>query len=65
MLERVWRKGNPPTNCCWWEYKLVQLLWRTVRCCCSVARLCLTFCDPISGSSILYYLTEFAQILVC
>ena len=28
MLERVWRKGNPPT--CWWECKLVQPLWRTV-----------------------------------
>ena len=29
MLERVWRKGNPPTQCrrgC----KLVQSLWRTV-----------------------------------
>ena len=28
MLERLWRKGNPPT--CWWECKLVQPLWRTV-----------------------------------
>ena len=28
ILERVWRKGNPPT--CWWEYKLVQPLWKTV-----------------------------------
>ena len=28
MLERVWRKWNPPT--CWWECKLVQPLWRTV-----------------------------------
>ena len=28
MLERVWRKENPPN--CWWECKLVQLLWKTV-----------------------------------
>ena len=28
LLERVWRKGNPPT--CGWECKLVQPLWRTV-----------------------------------
>ena len=27
MLERVWRKGNPPTL---WEHKLVQPLQRTV-----------------------------------
>ena len=29
MLERVWRKGNPPPTC-WWECKLVQPLWKTV-----------------------------------
>ena len=28
MLERVWRKGNPPTR--WQECKLVQPLWKTV-----------------------------------
>ena len=28
MLERVWRKGNPLAL--WWEYKLIQPLWRTV-----------------------------------
>ena len=28
MLERVWRKGM--LLHCWWEYKLVQPLWRTV-----------------------------------
>ena len=28
MLERAWRKENPPTL--WWEHKLVQPLWRTV-----------------------------------
>ena len=28
MLERVWRKGNPPTLL--WECKLVQPLWKTV-----------------------------------
>ena len=28
MLERVWRKGNPPH--CWWESKLVQPLWETL-----------------------------------
>ena len=28
MMERVWRKGNPLTL--WWEFKLVQPLWRTV-----------------------------------
>ena len=28
MLERVWRKGNPPTLL--WEYKSVQPLWKTV-----------------------------------
>ena len=28
MLERMWRKGNP--HDCWWECKLVQLLWKTV-----------------------------------
>ena len=29
MLERVWRKGNPPSLS--WERKLVQPLWRAVR----------------------------------
>ena len=28
MLEKVQRKGNPLH--CWWECKLVQLLWKTV-----------------------------------
>jgi len=28
MLERMWRKGNPPAL--WWECKLVQPLWKTV-----------------------------------
>ena len=28
MLERVWRKGKPPIL--WWEYKLLQSLWKTV-----------------------------------
>ena len=28
MLERVWREGNSLQ--CWWEYKLVQPLWKTV-----------------------------------
>ena len=28
MQERVWRKGT--LLHCWWECKLVQLLWRTV-----------------------------------
>ena len=28
MLERMWRKGNPLH--CWWEYKLVHSLWKTV-----------------------------------
>ena len=35
-------------------------------CCCSVAKSCLTLCDPVdcstSGSSVLQYLPEFAQI---
>ena len=29
MLARMWRKGNPLH--CWWECKLVQPLWKTVR----------------------------------
>ena len=29
MLERCEAKGTLPH--CWWEYKLVQLLWRTVQ----------------------------------
>ena len=29
MLKRVWRKGCPLH--CWWECKLIQPLWRTVR----------------------------------
>ena len=37
-------------------------------CCCSVARLCLTLCDPMDysmpGSSVLHYLLEFAQSIV-
>ena len=37
-------------------------------CCCSVAKLCLTLCDPIDcsmpGSFVLHYLPEFAQIYV-
>ena len=28
MLERMQRKGDPLA--CWWEYKLLQPLWRTV-----------------------------------
>ena len=28
MLEKVWRKGT--LLHCWWEFKLVQPLWRTV-----------------------------------
>ena len=28
MLERMWRKGT--LLHCWWEYKLVQPLWKTV-----------------------------------
>ena len=28
MLESVWRKGN--LLHCWWECKLVQLLWKTI-----------------------------------
>ena len=28
MLKRVWGKRNPLR--CWWEYKLVQSLWKTV-----------------------------------
>ena len=37
-------------------------------CCCSVAKLCLTLCDPMNcsmpGSSVLFCLLEFAQIHV-
>ena len=29
MLERMWRKGNLLHS--WWEYKLIQPLWRRVR----------------------------------
>ena len=29
MLERVWGKGN--TLALWWEWKLIQTLWKTVR----------------------------------
>ena len=28
MLERVWGKGN--TLALWWEWKLIQTLWKTV-----------------------------------
>ena len=28
MLVRLHRKGNPLH--CWWEYKLVQPLWKTI-----------------------------------
>jgi len=28
MLEKVWRKGN--LLHCWWEFKLVQPLWKTM-----------------------------------
>ena len=37
--------------------------------CCSVAKLCLSLCDPMDcsspGSFVLYYLPDFAQIHVC
>ena len=37
-------------------------------CCCSVAQLCLTLCNPVDcstqGSSVLHYLPEFAQMYV-
>jgi hypothetical protein len=29
MLVRMWEKGT--LICCWWECKLVQPLWKTVR----------------------------------
>ena len=29
MLEKVWRKGNPPPL--WWECRLVQLVWNAVQ----------------------------------
>ena len=28
MLQRMWKKGN--VLHCWWEWELVQLLWKTV-----------------------------------
>ena len=38
-------------------------------CCCSVAQSCLTLCDPIAcsmpGSSVFYYLLEFAHTHIC
>jgi len=57
----------------WWECKMVQPLWKTLcqflkqlnYCCCSVARLCPTFCDPMNcnmpGIPVIHYLPEFAQ----
>ena len=28
VVARLWRKGNPSTHC-WWECRLVQVLWKT------------------------------------
>ena len=47
-------QGNWNLHHYWWECKMVQPLWKTLcqflkqlnYCCCSVARLCPTFCDP-------------------
>ena len=115
-------KGEPTPVHCWWEYKFVKSLWKTVWrflknflkttrrsntstsgnsseenknidlrrymfiaalfttakvwnnlsvhqcCCCSVAKSCLTLCDPMDystpGSPVRHYLPEFAQIHV-
>ena len=46
----------------------LELYFSVSRCCCSVAKLCLTLCNPkycsILGLPILYSLLEFAQTLV-
>ena len=45
-----------------------QFFYQSDVCWCSIAKSCLTLCDPMNcsmpGSSVLYYLLEFAQIHV-
>ena len=45
----------------------MSYLWSSVVCCCSVARLCPTLCDPMDCSTpdflVLHYLPEFAQLM--
>ena len=47
---------------CWLFFKSIIYSWV---CCCSVAKLCLTLCDPVNcstpGFPVLHYLPEFAQ----
>ena len=66
-------QGNWNLHHYWWECKMVQPRWKTScqflkqlnYCCCSVARLFPTFCDPVNcnmpGIPVLHYLPEFAQ----
>ena len=66
-------QGNWNLHHYWWECKMVQPRWKNLcqflkqlnYCCCSVARLFPTFCDPVNcnmpGIPVLQYLPEFAQ----
>ena len=60
MLERVWRKWSPPTvggnvNCYhhWYgcDFCCIYHDFHLCHCCCSVAKLCPTLCDPMDCSS--------------
>ena len=59
VVRRKWRKRSDGRR---------KMLTSLLCCCCSVAKLCLTLCDPIDcgipGSSILHDLPEFAQMHV-
>ena len=49
-------------------YGAIFRKWKYICCCCSVAKLRLTLCDPMdctpSGSFVLHYLLELAEIHV-
>ena len=70
----LWKPQRPGKEGCRLGKKIV-LCWYNLHCflsvfkiCCSVAKLCLTLCNPLDcstpGSPVLHYLPEFAQIHV-
>ena len=50
------------------QWNWIKVIWPSSRCCCSVALLCLTLCDPMDcstpGFPVFHYLPEFAQTQV-
>ena len=52
MLLKMWRKGSPPLHC-WWECKLIQPVWKTLRWFLNKLGIKLTY-DPAVLLSVIY-----------